>query len=197
MAPGQAHIQVLAELMRLRRCCCNPRLVVPTCGLTGSKLEAFAELVDELLENQHKALVFCQFVDHLSLLREHLDKQGIHYQYLDGSTPPKTRQKRIDAFQNGEGDLFLISLKAGGTGSEPDGRRLRDPPRPLVEPGGRGPGHRPRPPHRPDPPGDDLPPASPPTRSRRRSSSSTTPSATWPTPSWRAPTPPTLSAPTS
>jgi superfamily II DNA or RNA helicase len=116
MAPGQAHIQVLAELMKLRRCCCNPRLVVPTCGLAGSKLEAFAELVDELLENQHKALVFSQFVDHLTLLREHLDKQGIRYQYLDGATPPKTRQKRIDAFQNGEGDLFLISLKAGGLG---------------------------------------------------------------------------------
>jgi superfamily II DNA or RNA helicase len=116
MAPGHAHIQVLAELMKLRRCCCNPRLVMPACGLTGSKLEAFAELVDELLENQHKALVFSQFVDHLTLLREHLDKQGIRYQYLDGQTPPKTRQKRIDAFQNGEGDLFLISLKAGGLG---------------------------------------------------------------------------------
>jgi hypothetical protein len=113
---GQAHIQVLAELMKLRRCCCNPRLVMPDCGLTGSKLEAFAELVDELLENQHKALVFSQFVDHLTLLREHLDKRKIRYQYLDGQTPPKTRQKRIDAFQNGEGDLFLISLKAGGLG---------------------------------------------------------------------------------
>ncbi|MBN1361490.1 MAG: DEAD/DEAH box helicase [Sedimentisphaerales bacterium] len=113
---GQAHIQVLAELMKLRRCCCNPRLVVPDCGLTGSKLEAFAELVDELLENQHKALVFSQFVDHLTLLREHLDARKIRYQYLDGRTPAKTRQKRIDAFQNGEGDLFLISLKAGGLG---------------------------------------------------------------------------------
>jgi len=116
MRPGQSHIQVLAELMKLRRCCCNPRLVMPNCGLTGSKLEAFAELVDELLENQHKALVFSQFVDHLTLLREHLDKRGIRYQYLDGQTPIKTRQRRIDAFQNGEGDLFLISLKAGGLG---------------------------------------------------------------------------------
>lgn len=113
---GQAHIQVLAELMKLRRCCCNPRLVMPNCGLTGSKLDAFAELVDELLDNQHKALVFSQFVDHLTLLREHLDERKIRYQYLDGQTPPKTRQKRIDAFQNGDGDLFLISLKAGGLG---------------------------------------------------------------------------------
>ena len=116
MDRGQAHIQVLAELMKLRRCCCNPRLVVPDCGLVGSKLDAFAELVEELLENQHKALVFSQFVDHLSLLREHLDARKIRYQYLDGQTPARTRQKRIDAFQNGDGDLFLISLKAGGLG---------------------------------------------------------------------------------
>ena len=113
---AQARIQILAELMRLRRCCCNPRLVVPECGLAGSKLEAFAELVDELLDNQHKALVFSQFVDHLTLLREHLDARSIRYQYLDGQTPPKTRQRRIEAFQNGEGDLFLISLRAGGLG---------------------------------------------------------------------------------
>ncbi|MCP4455092.1 MAG: DEAD/DEAH box helicase [Planctomycetes bacterium] len=115
-APGQKHIQVLAELMKLRRCCCNPRLVMPNCGLIGSKLQVFAELVDELRDNHHKALVFSQFVDHLTLLSEHLDAQGIQYQYLDGQTPPKKRQQRINDFQNGQGDLFLISLKAGGTG---------------------------------------------------------------------------------
>jgi len=115
-APGQRHLQVLAELMKLRRCCCNPRLVMPNCGLIGSKLQVFAELVDELRDNHHKALVFSQFVDHLSLLREHLDAQGISYQYLDGQTPAKKRQDRINDFQNGQGDLFLISLKAGGTG---------------------------------------------------------------------------------
>jgi len=115
-APGQRHLQVLAELMKLRRCCCNPRLVMPNCGLVGSKLQVFAELVDELRDNHHKALVFSQFVDHLTLLREHLDAQGIPYQYLDGQTTPKKRQERINAFQNGQGDLFLISLKAGGTG---------------------------------------------------------------------------------
>ena len=63
-----------------------------------------------------RSLVFSQFVDHLSLLREHLDARKIRYQYLDGQTPARTRQKRIDAFQNGDGDLFLISLKAGGLG---------------------------------------------------------------------------------
>ena len=69
-----------------------------------------------MLDNKHKALVFSQFVDHLAIVREHLDNQGIDYQYLDGSTPAADRKKRVDAFQAGAGDVFLISLKAGGTG---------------------------------------------------------------------------------
>jgi SNF2 family DNA or RNA helicase len=68
------------------------------------------------LENRHKALVFSQFVDHLAIVREWLEKKGISYQYLDGSTPALERKKRVDAFQAGQGDIFLISLKAGGTG---------------------------------------------------------------------------------
>ncbi|MBC7515773.1 MAG: DEAD/DEAH box helicase, partial [Alkalinema sp. FL-bin-369] len=113
---GQKHLQVLAEIMRLRRACCNTQLVKPEIAIPSSKLEVFANIVTELLENHHKALVFSQFVDHLSLIRAYLDEQGIRYQYLDGSTPMKDRKKRVDAFQSGEGDIFLISLKAGGTG---------------------------------------------------------------------------------
>ena len=113
---GNRYLQVLAEIMRLRRACCHPRLVKPDAPTTSSKLEAFGEILEELLENRHKALVFSQFVDHLTLIRTYLDQQNIHYQYLDGSTPQKERQKRVDAFQNGIGDIFLISLKAGGTG---------------------------------------------------------------------------------
>jgi SNF2 family DNA or RNA helicase len=109
-------LQVLAEITRLRRFCCHPSLVMPGAGLAGSKLAAFAEIVEELLENRHKALVFSQFVDHLSIVRKWLDEQGIHYQYLDGATSPKDRKTRMDAFQAGVGDIFLISLKAGGTG---------------------------------------------------------------------------------
>ncbi|MCI5139749.1 MAG: DEAD/DEAH box helicase, partial [Candidatus Electrothrix sp. AR1] len=70
----------------------------------------------ELLESHHKALVFSQFTGHLALICEHLDKEGISYQYLDGTTPARERIRRVDAFQAGEGDLFLISLKAGGLG---------------------------------------------------------------------------------
>jgi SNF2 family DNA or RNA helicase len=61
-------------------------------------------------------LVFSQFVDHLTLIRGYLDKQGVRYQYLDGSTPIAERKRRVDAFQAGDGDMFLISLKAGGVG---------------------------------------------------------------------------------
>jgi SNF2 family DNA or RNA helicase len=113
---GAKHLQVLAEIMKLRRVCCNPRLVMPDSPFPSAKLQLFGEVLAELLENRHKALVFSQFVDHLRIIRDYLDEQKISYQYLDGSTPAKERKKRVDAFQAGEGDVFLISLKAGGTG---------------------------------------------------------------------------------
>jgi SNF2 family DNA or RNA helicase len=111
------HLKILAQIMRLRRAACHPQLVDETFeGIESAKLKLFGEVVEELLENGHKALVFSQFVGHLSILKNYLEERGIKYQYLDGQTPMKLRQKRIEAFQNGEGDLFLISLKAGGTG---------------------------------------------------------------------------------
>ena len=113
---GQKHLQVLAEIMKLRRACCNPSLVMPDTELSSSKLQLFGEVLGELLENRHKALVFSQFVDHLHIIRDYLDKQSIKYQYLDGSTPMAERKRSVDAFQAGDGDVFLISLKAGGTG---------------------------------------------------------------------------------
>ncbi|MGA1327725.1 MAG: SNF2-related protein [Rubrivivax sp.] len=115
-APGQGHLNVLAQLMRLRRAACDPRLVTPELTAPGAKVQAFAELAAEIVANGHKALVFSQFVDFLALLREPLDAAGIAYQYLDGSTPAAARNERVAAFQGGVGDLFLISLKAGGFG---------------------------------------------------------------------------------
>ena len=114
--PGEKQIRILAEIMRLRRACCNPQLVMPGSGIPSAKLAAFHEIVAELREGGHRALVFSQFVDHLSILRRDLDSAGITYQYLDGSTPQKERQGRVASFQSGEGELFLISLKAGGVG---------------------------------------------------------------------------------
>lgn len=109
-------IEVLAEITRLRRFCCHPRLVFPDASLESSKISAFLELVEELRENGHRALVFSQFVDFLALVREQLEERRVTYEYLDGSTPQAERQKRVDAFQNGSASLFLISLKAGGFG---------------------------------------------------------------------------------
>lgn len=113
---GTAHLNILAQLTRLRRAACDPRLVSPELGLIGAKVRAFAALATELAANQHKTLVFSQFVDFLALLREPLDEAGISYQYLDGATPAAERNRRVAAFQAGVGDLFLISLKAGGFG---------------------------------------------------------------------------------
>ena len=113
---GQKHLQVLAEIMKLRQACCNPKLISADIGVPSAKLQLFGEVLTELLENKHKALVFSQFVGHLSLIREYLESQKIAYQYLDGSTSTRDRKLRVDAFQSGEGDVFLISLKAGGTG---------------------------------------------------------------------------------
>ncbi len=114
---GQMRIQILAALTRLRLAACHPKLVDAQVPIRHSaKLKLFGELVYELVDGGHKALVFSQFVKHLKLLEEVLQQQGISYQYLDGSTPGKVRQQRIEAFQSGQGDVFLISLKAGGTG---------------------------------------------------------------------------------
>jgi SNF2 family DNA or RNA helicase len=113
---GAKHLQILVEIMRLRRACCHPRLIMPAAEIKSSKLEVLRETLQEILENNHKALVFSQFVDHLSIVREVLEQEKISYQYLDGSTPAVERKKRVDAFQGGTGDVFLISLKAGGTG---------------------------------------------------------------------------------
>ncbi len=115
-AGGRAQFHVLAQLTRLRRAACDPRLATPGYKARGAKVEAFAELVEELVANGHKALVFSQFVDFLTLLREPLDAAGVRYQYLDGATPAAERTRRVAAFQAGDGDLFLVSLKAGGFG---------------------------------------------------------------------------------
>ena len=113
---GQQHLMILAQIMKLRQACCHPQLVIKDSNLGSSKLKLLMTTVEELRENNHRALIFSQFVGHLALIKKELDKQGISYQYLDGSTPKVKRQKAVDDFQDGEGELFLISLKAGGTG---------------------------------------------------------------------------------
>jgi SNF2 family DNA or RNA helicase len=112
---GTERMVLLAEIMRLRRACCHPRLVLAESDLPSAKLKAFAEILEELLENRHKALVFSQFVGMLTLLKEKLAAEGIDFCYLDGSTT--NRAAVVERFQTNDAiPVFLISLKAGGVG---------------------------------------------------------------------------------
>ncbi len=109
-------IQALAEITRLRQAACNPKLVYPDIAIESSKTASFLKLAGELIKSKHKALVFSQFTSHLALIRESLEKAGIEYEYLDGTMTIPEREKVVKSFQKGSRPLFLISLKAGGTG---------------------------------------------------------------------------------
>ncbi len=110
------NFELLAHLTRLRQACCHPRLLLPESEIPSSKLEALFELIEQLSEGRHRALIFSQFTRFLDLVQEQLEQREVKYQRLDGSTPPAERKRRVAEFQEGEGEVFLISLKAGGTG---------------------------------------------------------------------------------
>jgi SNF2 family DNA or RNA helicase len=113
---GDRRFRVLAGLTRLRLCCCHPVLVEPSYRGTSAKLdEAVATLV-RVKEAGHRALVFSQFVKFLDLVEPAFVAAGLRVIRLDGSTPEAQRRVRVDAFQAGEADVFLLSLKAGGAG---------------------------------------------------------------------------------
>jgi superfamily II DNA or RNA helicase len=107
---------LLAALTRLRQLCCHPRLVYPRTHASSTKAGHLIELLGELREGGHKALVFSQFRSFLALLAPRLRQQGFRVLVLDGTTPVTAREERINAFQAGEADVFLISSKAGGFG---------------------------------------------------------------------------------
>lgn len=104
------------QLLRLRQICADPRLVSPEASEDDSaKLRALREILDEAADGEHRVLVFSQFVEALKLIRRNLDRDGVPYCYIDGST--RDRQKEVDRFQaNTDIPVFLISLKAGGVG---------------------------------------------------------------------------------
>ncbi|MCI6796521.1 MAG: SNF2 family helicase [Succinatimonas sp.] len=109
-------VQALAALTKLRQAACSMELIDSKLTVRSSKTEAFLNLVDELIENNHRALVFSQFTSHLAIIKRELDKKNIEYLYLDGSMSSKERMKLVEKFDEGTMPLFLISLKAGGTG---------------------------------------------------------------------------------
>jgi SNF2 family DNA or RNA helicase len=109
-------MKILAGLTRLRQICCHPSLFVENYEGYSSKLEQLLEITRNAVANGKRLLIFSQFTSMLHIIREELQKENLSYFYLDGQTPSKERVEMADRFNNGEQDIFLISLKAGGTG---------------------------------------------------------------------------------
>jgi superfamily II DNA or RNA helicase len=115
-AGGQGHIEVLAALTRLRQICCDPSLVFDGYHEGSAKLEACLELVENSHESGHRMLLFSQFTRMLDIIGDELEKRAIGFCRLDGSTSKLQRQAMVHDFNTGDVPVFLISLKAGGTG---------------------------------------------------------------------------------
>lgn len=116
VSDSKQHLNTLTEIGKLRMAACHPQMLHTEVNIPSSKLSTFLEIVEELISNKHRALVFSQFVRHLDLVKRALDDKGISYLYLDGATSIPDREERVKQFQGGTADLFLISLKAGGLG---------------------------------------------------------------------------------
>ncbi len=114
--PSQAAMEVLTALLRLRQLAVIPALADPRHGrIPSCKLDFLDYFLDDLEAENHRVLIFSQFVQALALVRERLDRRGLPYAYLDGSS--RHREEEIARFQEGAGPpVFLISLKAGGVG---------------------------------------------------------------------------------
>ncbi len=113
---GESRIKILAILTRLRQIACDPAMFLEGYDGGSGKLDMLEEVVSEAVEGGHRILVFSQFTTMLGHISEHLKALGICYFYLDGSTPPLERIRLVKAFNEGAMPVFLISLKAGGTG---------------------------------------------------------------------------------
>ena len=115
-AKPEDKMAAFAVLMRLREICCDPRLVADNWEGGSAKLEACMELVTAAVEGGHRILLFSQFTSMLELLAKRLDEAGVSHFTLQGSTPKPVRAELVRRFNSGEADVFLISLRAGGTG---------------------------------------------------------------------------------
>lgn len=110
------HISILAMLTRLRQICCEPRLIFENIDNISSKMKVCKELINNLKDNHQRVLLFSSFTSILELLGEELQSEGITYYQLTGKTSQQKRKEMVQGFQKGNVDVFLISLRAGGTG---------------------------------------------------------------------------------
>ncbi len=113
---GENKLQILAALTRLRQLCCDPRLIYEDYGEGSAKLETCVEVVSSAVGSGYKILLFSQFTSMLELIAQRLDREQIGYYMLTGQTSKEERVRLVSAFQKDTTPVFLISLKAGGTG---------------------------------------------------------------------------------
>jgi SNF2 family DNA or RNA helicase len=115
---AKSQFAVLDALLKLRQACLMPRLVKIEDHLVDDsiKLDYIEENIEEMIESGHNLLIFSQFTGFLAFVRQTLERKGIPYHYLDGATKREDRKKLVDGFNAGAVPVFLISLKAGGTG---------------------------------------------------------------------------------
>lgn len=112
----RSHIKILAALTRLRQICCHPAMFVEDYTGGSGKMQLFKEVIVNALGSGHRILVFSQFTSMLDILQKYLRAEKIEHFYLSGSTKATDRMQMVQLFNNGVGEVFLISLKAGGTG---------------------------------------------------------------------------------
>ena len=113
---GRNRIEVLAAITELRQICGHPSLVLEDYAASSGKLDLLLDILPGAMEAGHRALIFSQFTRMLRILQRRLEAAGVECLYLDGETPPKRRMEMVDQFNGGMGQVFLISLKAGGSG---------------------------------------------------------------------------------
>lgn len=115
---GKGKLEVLAELTRIRQICCDPHLLFDNYTGASAKKETCLELIKSALEGEHRILLFSQFTSMLEILENALSEEGIGYYKITGQTSKETRMELVNAFNDGKDgvNVFLISLKAGGTG---------------------------------------------------------------------------------
>lgn len=113
---AKENIYVLAQLMKLRQICCDPTLCYMDYEGTSAKLETCMALIQRAIEGNHKIILFSQFTSMLAIIQKRLEEEHIDYYLLTGNTPKEERVKLVDNFNHNEIPIFLISLRAGGTG---------------------------------------------------------------------------------
>lgn len=113
---GKGKMQILTLLMRLRQICCHPSLFDENYVKGSGKLNLLSELAVNAIDSGHRLLIFSQYTSMLEIIRNMLNEKGIKSFYLDGKTPAYERLEMADRFNGGERNVFLISLRAGGTG---------------------------------------------------------------------------------